>query len=119
MSYAVEFLPSAGRELAALPKDAQRRLANRIDDLREDPRPPGAKQLQGGDRLYRLRVGDYRVIYSIESRRLVILVVGSVTAETCTASASRAPSPRPSPPGPLPIGERGTCKLDTLAAAEG
>ena len=75
MSYTVEFLPSAQRELAALPKDIQRRIANRIDALREDPRPPGSKQLQGAGRLYRLRVGDYRVIYSIESRRLVIIVV--------------------------------------------
>ena len=75
MSYAVEFLPSAQRELAALPKDIQRRIANRIDALREDPRPPGSKQLQGAERFYRLRVGDYRVIYSVESRRLVIVVV--------------------------------------------
>ena len=75
MSYTVEFLPSAQRELAALPKDVQRRIANRIDSLREDPRPPGVKQLQGVERLYRLRVGDYRVIYSIEGRRLVIVVV--------------------------------------------
>ena len=75
MSYTVELLPSAGRELAALPKDVQRRLANRIDGLREDPRPPGAKRLQGEDRVYRLRVGDYQIIYSIEGRRLVILAV--------------------------------------------
>jgi mRNA interferase RelE/StbE len=75
VSYTVEFLPSAQRELAALPRDVQRRIANRVDALREDPRPPGARQLQGEDRLYRLRVGDYRVIYSIESRRLVVVVV--------------------------------------------
>ena len=75
MSYTVEFLPSAQRELAALPKDVQRRIANRIDALSEDPRPPGARQLQGVERLFRLRVGDYRVIYSIEGRRLVIVVV--------------------------------------------
>lgn len=75
MSYTVEFLPSAQRELATLPKDVQRRIANRIDALREDPRPPGSMQLQGVERLYRLRVGDYRVIYSIEGRRLVIVVV--------------------------------------------
>jgi len=73
--YTVEVLPSAQRELAALPKDVQRRIANRIDALREDPRPPGTRQLQGEDRLYRLRVGDYRVIYSIEGRRLVVVVV--------------------------------------------
>ena len=73
--YAVELLPSAQRELTALPEDVQRRIANRIDGLREDPRPPGVKQLQGEDRLYRLRVGDYRVIYSIDGRRLVVLVI--------------------------------------------
>jgi mRNA interferase RelE/StbE len=75
VSYTVEFLPSAQRELAALPKDVQRRIANRIDPLREDPRPAGTRQLQGEDRFYRLRVGDYRVIYSIEGRRLVVVVV--------------------------------------------
>ena len=75
MSYTVEFLPSAQRELTALPKDVQRRIASRIDALREDPRPSGARQLQGEDHLYRLRVGDYRVIYSIEGRRLVVVVV--------------------------------------------
>jgi len=75
VSYTVEFLPSAQRELAALPKDVQRRIANRIDVLREDPRPPGARQLQGEDHLYRLRLGDFRVIYSIESRRLGVVVV--------------------------------------------
>ena len=75
MTYTVELLPSARRELAALPKDVQRRLANRIDGLREVPRPSASRQLQGEDRLYRLRVGEYRVIYSIEDRRLVILVV--------------------------------------------
>jgi mRNA interferase RelE/StbE len=75
VSYTVEVLPSAQRELATLPKDVQRRIANRIDALREDPRPPGARQLQGVERLYRLRVSDYHVIYSIEGRRLVIVVV--------------------------------------------
>ena len=75
MSYTVEFLPSAQPELAALPKDVQRRIANRIAALREGPRLSGAKQREGEERLYRLRVGDYGVIYSIEGRRLVIVVV--------------------------------------------
>ena len=75
MAYAVEFLKTAEKELAALPKDAQRQIARKIDALRENPRPPGAKLLHAKDRLYRLRVGDYRVIYSIEDRRLLVLVI--------------------------------------------
>ena len=75
MAYVVEFLPSAARSLASLPKDVQNRLARRIDALGENPRPPGVKVLQGGEGFLRLRVGDYRVIYRIEERRVVVLIV--------------------------------------------
>ncbi len=75
MAYTIEFLKTAEKELAALPQDAQRQIARKIDALRENPRPPGAKLLQAKERFYRLRVGDYRVIYVIESKRLVILVI--------------------------------------------
>ncbi len=75
MPYAVEFLPSAQRQLAALPQEARRRIARKIETLRENPRPPGAMLFHAEDRLYRLRIGDYRVIYTIEGRRLVVLVI--------------------------------------------
>jgi mRNA interferase RelE/StbE len=75
LTYTVEFLKTAEKELAALPKEAQRQIARKIDALRENPRPPGGKLLQDEERFYRLRVGDYRVIYSIEGKRLVILVI--------------------------------------------
>lgn len=75
MAYTVEFLPTAVRALAALPKAIQKRIARRIDALAHNPRPPGVKVLHGGEGLLRLRVGDYRIIYRIEERRLVILVV--------------------------------------------
>lgn len=75
MPYAVEVLPSAQRQLAALPQEAQRRIARKIDLLREIPRPPGAMLLHAEDRLYRLRVSDFRVIYTIEGRRLVVVVI--------------------------------------------
>ena len=75
MAYTVEFLPSAARALAALPKDVQKRIARRIDALAENPRPPGVKVLQGGEGFLRLRISDYRVIYRIEESRLVVLVV--------------------------------------------
>ena len=75
MTYTIEFLKTAEKELAALPQDAQRQIARKIEALRENPRPPGVKLLHATERFYRLRVGDYRVIYLIEGRRLVILVI--------------------------------------------
>lgn len=75
MSYGVEFLPSVAEELASLPREIQRRIARRIDSLAENPRPQGARMLQGGEKLLRARVGDYGVIYRIEAGRRVILMV--------------------------------------------
>ena len=74
-SYRIEFAPRAEREFHALSRDVQRRLAPRIDSLGRDPRPRGAKKMAGEDELYRLRVGDYRVLYQIRDRLLVVLVV--------------------------------------------
>jgi mRNA interferase RelE/StbE len=73
--YAVEFLPSAARALAILDRAVQRRFARRIDRLADDPRPSGAEKLRGSDDVWRVRVGDYRVLYLIEDERLLILVV--------------------------------------------
>jgi len=74
-SYRNEFLPTAQKELAALPKQIQKRIAAKIDSLQSDPRPPGIKALKNGAGRLRLRVGDYRVIYRIEDDRLLVLVV--------------------------------------------
>jgi mRNA interferase RelE/StbE len=71
----VEFAPAAARDFAALPRSVQVRLRPRIDALADDPRPPGVEHLAGGDDLYRIRVGDYRVVYSIEGDVLLVLVV--------------------------------------------
>jgi len=54
----------------------QARLGRRIDSLAENPRPQGIKKLAGEEDLFRLRVGDYRIIYQIQEKRLVVLVVG-------------------------------------------
>jgi mRNA interferase RelE/StbE len=72
--YAIELLPSAARALAKLEPAIRRRIARRIARLAEDPRADAAK-LRGGDNVWRLRVGDYRVLYVIEDRRLVVVVV--------------------------------------------
>jgi mRNA interferase RelE/StbE len=73
--YALRVLPSAEKALRVLPRSAQRRIARTIDALGEDPRPRGAVKLAGVDSLWRVRVRDYRIIYSIEDRALVVLVI--------------------------------------------
>ena len=73
--YAVEFLPSAARELTKLDIAVQRRLARVIDRLADDPRPTGAVKLRGADDVWRVRVGDYRILYRLEEDRLVVLIV--------------------------------------------
>ena len=73
--YRVAFIPRAARELAALPREAQARIDARILALSHDPRPPGVKKLQGEDGFYRIRVGDYRVVFSVDDRDLLVLVV--------------------------------------------
>ena len=75
MAYTVELKPSAAKALEALPRPDQRRIAARIDTLATDPRPVGVKKLGGAENLYRIRVGDYRIVYQVQARRLVVLVV--------------------------------------------
>ena len=73
-TYRIGFLPRAHPELAALPKEAQRQLGAAIDDLTREPRPTGAKLLASRDRLWRTRVGNYRVLYTIDDRARVIVI---------------------------------------------
>ncbi len=76
MPYTVSIRPKAEKYLAGL-RDTHlyRRLRQAIDNLCRDPRPPGCLKMQGGQELYRIRVGDYRVIYEIQDSVLVVLVV--------------------------------------------
>ncbi len=73
-SYKVLIKRSAAKELEALPVKDRRRVASRIQQLGSDPRPPGCEKLSGQDR-YRIRQGNYRIIYSIEDAVLTIVVV--------------------------------------------
>lgn len=67
--------PSAVKEIEALPRKKDRqRVVRAIRGLADDPRPPGCRKLSGQDR-YRIRLGVYRIVYSIEDRQLVVLVV--------------------------------------------
>lgn len=73
--YRVELKPSAARALRKLDADIQRRLIARVEALAENPRPPGAEKLEGRRDLYRIRVGDYRIIYQVGDKVLLVLVV--------------------------------------------
>jgi len=75
--YRIVFTRSARRELERLPKKEIERMAKRIHDLASDPRPAGCEKLSGTD-FYRVRQGDYRVLYRIDdAERLVdILRIG-------------------------------------------
>ncbi|MEK6609992.1 MAG: type II toxin-antitoxin system RelE/ParE family toxin [Gemmatimonadota bacterium] len=75
MSYRIAFTRRAEREFGSLPERERVRLGRRIDALATTPRPSGMKTLGGAEDLYRLRSGDYRVIYQIEDRVITIAVV--------------------------------------------
>ena len=72
--HAVELLPSAAKALSRLPRAEQIRIASRITRLAVDPRD-GAVKLRGHEDIWRVRVGDHRILYRIEDDRLVVLIV--------------------------------------------
>jgi mRNA interferase RelE/StbE len=73
--YLIRFKSSAARQLDGLDGAVRTRIDRKIDDLTENPRPAGAKKLQGSSELWRVRAGDYRVVYSIQDDVLLVLVV--------------------------------------------
>lgn len=73
-SYSLEIKRSAARELEQVPLKDRRRIVIRIQALAHDPRPPGAEKLSGQER-YRIRQGDYRILYEIENQILRVMVV--------------------------------------------
>jgi mRNA interferase RelE/StbE len=75
VAYEILFRPRVERDFKRVPPHIRDRLLLEISSLAEDPRPAGAVKLTGSDNLYRVRVGDYRVIYAIEDDFLVVLVV--------------------------------------------
>ena len=74
MNYAITIKPSARKELLALPDTVVKRLDRAILKLSQDARPRGSNKLKGFD-LYRIRVGDYRVLYQIDDESHIVQVV--------------------------------------------
>ena len=75
MSYQVQFFPPARREFLKLPFSNRQRIGLRIDALADNPRPPDCLKLTGPLTLWRIRVGDCRVIYEIHDRELQLIVI--------------------------------------------
>jgi mRNA interferase RelE/StbE len=74
--YSVSFKPQAERDLKKI-KDRRiaRRIVDAITTLGQNPRPPGVKALQGDTSILRLRVGDYRILYTVVDTDLLVLVI--------------------------------------------
>jgi mRNA interferase RelE/StbE len=73
--YTVIVNRSARKAIESMPREVQRRIVNRLDELEENPRPPDMKVLKGGDGEVRIRVGDYRILYTIEDCVLTVVVI--------------------------------------------
>jgi len=71
----VQLSPAAARELRKFDPTVRRRIQAVLELLSEEPRPPAAKRLIGGAGEWRVRTGDYRVIYEIHDGRLLVLVL--------------------------------------------
>lgn len=74
-SYSLEFKPSARKELYALSNDVLARIFPRIESLARDPRPSGCKKLKGHKDLWRIRIGDWRVLYLISDDESLVSIV--------------------------------------------
>lgn len=74
-SYRIEVTATAERQIRKLPRPDQVRVVRVIQTLAVDPRPAGCRKLSGHDDVFRVRVGRYGVLYSIEDRRLIIIVL--------------------------------------------
>ncbi|MBK7216614.1 MAG: type II toxin-antitoxin system RelE/ParE family toxin [Candidatus Promineofilum sp.] len=73
--YRITFLRSARKELASLDKRTVSRILSKIESLSKQPYPLGNRKLEGTDDLWRIRVGDYRVVYRILHEQLVVEIV--------------------------------------------
>lgn len=69
----IEILPSAVKELKGLPANIQRQIAGKIDSLAKTPFPQGCKALKGEEG-YRVRSGDYRILYAVDKKRNIITI---------------------------------------------
>jgi mRNA interferase RelE/StbE len=75
MAYSILLAPPAERQLKALAEPTQKRIVKLLRTLQDNPRPQGVKKLAGEEDLYRIREGDYRIVYAIQAKKLIVQVV--------------------------------------------
>ncbi len=75
MTYSIELSRNAHKALKDIPLADVKKIRDKIEKLKKEPLPNGCEKLEGNDDLYRIRSRDYRVIYQIFRKRLIILVV--------------------------------------------
>ena len=75
MSYTVQLAPAAKRQLRKLDRSIQDRVVRRLEKLEKDPRPPRVEKMEGDESTYRIRMGEYRIVYEIRDKVLVVLVL--------------------------------------------
>lgn len=75
MPYTILFKPSAKKALEQLERTTRKKIASRIDGLAENPFPVGVRKISGEETAYRIRVGDYRIIYDVLHKNLVVLIL--------------------------------------------
>ena len=74
MNYELILKPSAERQVRDLPRAIQRRVLNKLTDVQRNPRLNGTTKLAGGSSTWRVRVGDYRIVYEINDDKRIIFV---------------------------------------------
>ena len=75
MMYRIQWRPRARKAFLSLDKPVRRRIGEAVDGLAADPRPASAKMITGAHGVLRIRIGDYRVLYTIDEGQLIVLVL--------------------------------------------
>jgi len=73
-TYEIKFATSAAKEFRSLSTELRYRIGAAIDGLSQNPHPPGVRKLVGHERLYRIRVGQYRVVYEINDKEQLVRI---------------------------------------------
>jgi len=73
--YKIEISATAERQLKKIPREDQVRILRYISLLADDPRPGGCRKMSGYDDIYRIRAGKYRVVYEIDGKRIVVIIL--------------------------------------------
>ena len=73
MIHRIELKPAAERDLKNIPRNDLNRIARKISSLAENPRPPGARKLRHVEGLWRIKAGNYRILYQINEKASLVL----------------------------------------------